>query len=223
MKHIVVDLEMNEISGKYRREKAMCKMEIIEIGAVLLDENYMEIGHFKTLVKPQFNEKIGALYESITGITTEMVQNAPVFADGLQMFLSWCRSVKDEIRLYQWSDSDLMQITKEMNLKKVNLSEEEQNFLTVWNDFQREYGEKLMLHRQVSLKNAVMYAGLDFEGKEHDALCDARNTGILLRIIRDPELCTEMLGKVIEVMTPKGLSATLGELFNFNELLEALA
>ena len=40
MKHIVVDLEMNEISRKYREAKALCKMEIIEIGAVLLDENY---------------------------------------------------------------------------------------------------------------------------------------------------------------------------------------
>ena len=68
-----------------------------------------------------------------------------------------------------------------------------------------------------------VYAGLDFEGREHDALWDARNTGTLLRIIRDPELCKEALDKVIEIMTPRTLSATLGDLFNFNELFEALA
>ena len=223
MKHIVVDLEMNEISRKYRKVKALCKMEIIEIGAVLLDENYTEIGHFKTLVKPQFNEEIEPLFERITGITTKMVENAPVFEDGLKMFLSWCQSVNDDIQLYQWSDSDLIQLTKEMSLKEVVLSEKEQRLLIGWNDFQKEYGDKLMLQRQVSLKNAIMYAGLDFEGKEHDALCDARNTGTLLRIIRDPELCKDALDKVIEIMTPKTLSATLGDLFDFGELFEALA
>ena len=223
MKHIVVDLEMNEISKKYREAKTLCKMEIIEIGAVLLDENYTEIGHFKTLVKPQFNEEIEPLFERITGITTKMVENAPVFEDGLKMFLSWCQSVNDDIQLNQWSDSDLIQLTKEMCLKEVVLSEKEQHLLMDWNDFQKEYGDKLMLHRQVSLKNAIMYAGLDFEGKEHDALCDARNTGILLRIIRDPELCKDALDKVIEIMTPKTLSATLGDLFDFGELFEALA
>ena len=223
MKHIVVDLEMNEISRKYREVKALCKMEIIEIGAVLLDENYTEIGHFKTLVKPQFNEEIEPLFERITGITTKMVENAPVFEDGLKMFLSWCQSVNDDIQLYQWSDSDLIQLTKEMSLKEVVLSEKEQRLLMGWNDFQKEYGDKLMLQRQVSLKNAIMYAGLDFEGKEHDALCDARNTGTLLRIIRDPELCKDALDKVIEIMTPKTLSATLGDLFDFGELFEALA
>ena len=198
-------------------------MEIIEIGAVLLDENYTEIGYFKTLIKPQFNEVIEPMYEKITGITTAMVENAPVFEEGLKMFLSWCQSVSDDIQLYQWSDSDLLQITKELTLKEVALSESEQVLLMDWNDFQKEYGNKLMLHRQVSLKNAIMYAGLDFQGKEHDALCDARNTGTLLRIIRDPELCKDALDKVIEIMTPKTLSATLGDLFNFNELLEALA
>lgn len=223
MKHIVVDLEMNEISRKHREKKAICKMEIIEIGAVLLDENYTEIGHFKTLVKPQFNEEIEPLFERITGITTKMVENAPFFEEGLKMFLSWCNSVNDEIQIYQWSDSDLLQIQKEMGLKDVAVSARDTHLLVEWNDFQKEYGDKLMLHRQVSLKNAIMYAGLDFEGREHDALWDARNTGTLLRIIRDPELCKEALDKVIEIMTPRTLSATLGDLFNFNELFEALA
>ena len=198
-------------------------MEIIEIGAVLLDENYTEIGAFKTLIKPQFNEMIEPLYTRITGITTEMVENAPFFEEGLKMFLSWCNSVNDDIQIYQWSDSDLLQIRKEMGLKDVAVSAGDARLLGEWNDFQKEYGDKLMLHRQVSLKNAIMYAGLDFEGREHDVLCDARNTGTLLRIIRDPELCRDALDKVIEIMTPKTLSATLGDLFNFNELFEALA
>ncbi len=41
MKHIVVDLEMNSISNKYKD----FIMETIEVGAIMLDENYQEISH----------------------------------------------------------------------------------------------------------------------------------------------------------------------------------
>lgn len=58
MKYIVVDLEMNSLAKEYKEERAQCGMEIIEIGAVVLDEQYQEVDSFKTLVKPQFNDEI---------------------------------------------------------------------------------------------------------------------------------------------------------------------
>ena len=39
MKHIVVDLEMNPIR-KNNPARKICSMETIEIGAVMLDDNY---------------------------------------------------------------------------------------------------------------------------------------------------------------------------------------
>ena len=78
MKYVVVDLEMNRLANQFAEEKAVCGMEIIAIGAVLLDEQYREIEAFKTLVKPQYNDVIDAYYTRLTGITTEMVENKPV-------------------------------------------------------------------------------------------------------------------------------------------------
>ena len=52
MKHIVIDLEMNKIARSSEARK-ICKSEIIEIGAVMLDENLQEIGNFRTYVKPE--------------------------------------------------------------------------------------------------------------------------------------------------------------------------
>lgn len=49
MKHIVIDLEMNKIARSSEARK-ICKSEIIEIGAVMLDENLQEIGNFRTYV-----------------------------------------------------------------------------------------------------------------------------------------------------------------------------
>ena len=58
MKYLVIDLEMNPIGSAYKAERTTCKLEVIEIGAVLLDEAYQEIGSFVTLVKPYFNSRI---------------------------------------------------------------------------------------------------------------------------------------------------------------------
>lgn len=223
MKHIIVDLEMNKIAKRYKEERFICHMEIIEIGAVVLDEAYTEIGSFKTLVKPQFNDIIDKTVAKITGITSEMLVNAPFFDEALNMFFSWCHSLNDDLHFYQWSDSDLSQIVNEICLKKISLSIENQDLLSNWDDFQKEYGDKLMLKRQVSLKNAVMYAGIEFEGQEHDALWDARNTAALLRIIRDPYLCKETLDHVINILTPAPLCTNLGDLFDFNNLFEVTA
>ena len=80
MKHIVIDLEMNKIARSSEARK-ICKSEIIEIGAVMLDENLQEIGNFRTYVKPEYNDKIAAEIRNLTGITEAMVANAPVFRE----------------------------------------------------------------------------------------------------------------------------------------------
>lgn len=218
MKHIVIDLEMNALDRKFKEEKAICGREIIQIGAVLLDDQYQEIGYFNTLVKPQYNERIESKFEKMTGIKTEMVQNAPFFKDAIEQFFSWCHSINEEIHIYQWSESDYEQITKELALKRICLSSVNAGLLQEFQDFQKEYGEKLGLSRAVSLKDAVMYAGVEFFGKEHDALDDAKNTATLLRIVRIPELCKMALGNVINAFNTKSIGTSLGDLLHFDEL-----
>lgn len=218
MKHVVIDLEMNGIAKEYRNIGLACDREVIEIGAVVLDETYQEIGSFKTLVKPRYNDVIEKRITKLTGISTEMVLESPNFEVALREFFQWCQELSDEIQLYQWSESDLAQILKEIEMKRIVLNKKEQMILEGWSDFQREYGEKLNLENSVSLRNAVMYAGIEFEGKEHDALHDARNTATLLKIVRNPELCKKALESVIEALTPTTVSSSLGSLINFAEL-----
>jgi hypothetical protein len=43
MKTIFVDFEMNPINTSFKEARQICKNEIIEIGAVLLDEDSKEI------------------------------------------------------------------------------------------------------------------------------------------------------------------------------------
>ena len=218
MKYVVIDLEMNPISAVHTAEREICKLEVIEIGAVLLDEKYQEIGSFVTLVKPRLNSRIERKYEKLTGIKTEMTESAPYFEDALDMFFSWCNNIPDEIQIIQWSDNDFAQISKEIQLKNISLSIQDKKYIdTTWFDFQAEYGSTLGLEHNISLKDAVMYAGEDFCGRQHDALVDARNTAVLFGIVRDEAKCQKTLQHVIEALKPKD-DFSLGDLFDFSAL-----
>lgn len=216
MKYIVVDLEMNPVANKNRRSCMECQHEIIEIGAVVLDEQFVEIGSFMTYVRPQYNHKIEKKITRLTGITTQQVQSAPEFEEAFHMFTSWCKSMAEDVQICEWSDSDLRQMTKELNLKACELDEFEEALMESWCDFQQEYGELLSMERQISLEQAMLYAGEDFVGRQHDALYDARNTANLLRIVRGESLKESALSNVIEIMKPSEIGTSLGEMFDFS-------
>lgn len=216
MKHIVVDLEMNNIPYK-SDARAICTMETIEIGAVMLDDNLQEISSFRTYVKPQYNDRIIPKISKLTGITDEMVMNAPKFNEAFKMFTNWCMGTGDDITIYAWSDSDYIQISKEIELKGYEMSESERHIVGAeWTDFQNEFDCHLGFERQVSLKMALDMAGIDFSGREHDALDDARNTAELLQIFNDEKLFNKTLKKIEEIMKPSSLENTLGSMFDFS-------
>lgn len=216
MKHIVVDLEMNNIRRRSEGRK-ICTNEIIEIGASMLDENLWEIGKFQIYVKPEYNDVIVPKISKLTGITNEMVANAPTFSVAFKQFTDWCLNIKDDVMIYAWSNTDHSQVMKEIQLKQYKLSEEEHKLMEHgWTDFQNEFDIHLGFERQISLKLALDMAGIDFNGRQHDALDDARNTAKLLRVFKDEELFDQTLRKIEEVMKPSSLENTLGNLIDLS-------
>lgn len=216
MKHIVVDLEMNNIRRRSEARK-ICTNEIIEIGASMLDENLWEIGKFQIYVKPEYNDVIVPKISKLTGITNEMVANAPTFSVAFKQFTDWCLNIKDDVMIYAWSNTDHSQVMKEIQLKQYKLSEEEHKLMEHgWTDFQNEFDIHLEFERQISLKLALDMAGIDFNGRQHDALDDARNTAKLLRVFKDEELFDQTLRKIEEVMKPSSLENTLGNLIDLS-------
>lgn len=216
MKHIVVDLEMNNIRRRSEARK-ICTNEIIEIGASMLDENLWEIGKFQLYVKPEYNDVIVPKISKLTGITNEMVANAPTFSTAFKQFTDWCLNIKDDVMIYAWSNTDYSQVMKEIQLKQYELSDEEHKLMEHgWTDFQNEFDIHLGFERQISLKLALDMAGIDFKGRQHDALDDARNTAKLLRVFKDEELFDQTLRKIEEVMKPSSLENTLGNLIDLS-------
>lgn len=222
MNYIVVDFEMNLVAGEYKAERKICRSEIIEIGAVVMDESFVILGEFKTLVKPQYNDSIYKKYETLTGISTQMVCGAPTFVSAYEMFVNWCESFGNDYEVYAWSENDYNQLTAEMKLKEY-AKQDKMRLLEKWFNFQKEYTEKLGLERIMSLEKALDYAGIEFEGHMHDALCDARNTAELFAIVRNEERCNLVLRAVMDALKPKQMSNKLGDMIDFGALMAQLA
>lgn len=219
MKYIVVDLEMNH-AGKKNRKQCGINMEVIEIGAVLLDENFAEISSFRTYVKPQLCSRIQPNISALTGISDEMVMNAPYFKEAFKMFTDWCLGTGTEFTIYSWSTSDYQQIAKEIQLKNYEPEERERVITDIpWQDFQQVFDEHLGFERQISLSMALDMAGLSFSGREHDALYDARNTAALFSVFHDPDLFEKTLKKIKDAMTPSPLENSLGSMFDFSKIV----
>ena len=103
------------------------------------------------------------------------------------------------------------------------MNEKEKMLIDGWGNFQVEYIEKLGLERIISLEKALDYAGIDFQGQQHDALYDAQNTAELFHIVHDKLLFETKLHAVVEALETKTMETTLGSMFNFAELSMQLA
>lgn len=217
MRDVIIDLEMNAISEDYSEKREIWRMEIMEIGAIMLDDDNKEIDRYMAYVKPQYNEEISPRYTKLTGITTEMVQDAPHFAEAFRNFSDWCKASGHDVKIHAWSPSDYLQVVGEMKLKGYEMNEYETRMMEPWSDFQQVYMKKLGLERAISLKNALMYAGLDFEGRAHDALFDAKNTAELYALVHDEKKFKVYLKTVLEALSHKPETNTLGELFDFTD------
>ena len=221
MKHIVVDLEMNTIS-KENKGLVPCRQEVIEIGAVMLDEKFNEVSAFRTYVKPQYNTVIETKITNLTGITTEMVEGAPLFIEAFEMFANWCLGTGDDIEIYAWSDSDFIQVSKELTAKGYVSTERIGTISDVkWTDLQKMVNTRIGMKQQLSLKTAINMSGIELKGRMHDALDDARNSSVFLDALSNPESYKNTLERLEKMLNPERLTTSLGAMFDFSAMFAA--
>ena len=172
--YVIVDLEMCNVSQGHKRDVYPWKNEVIQIGAVLVNESLEIVGEFQTLVMPEYGA-IDTFIERLTGISRKDVTGAPRFAQAIEMFLEW---LPVDAILVSWSDNDQRQLRREMESKGVS-SDRMNGYFETWLDIQQTFGERMEAHKLYKLSEALIIADVDFESGEHDALVDAKNTALL--------------------------------------------
>ena len=215
MNYLVIDLEMCKVPRDYRSKRYKYANETIQIGAVLLDEEFKRIGTLSQFVHPEHGV-INYFIENLTGIKNGQVKHAPRLQEALLHMLNWIGD--REYKVYAWSGSDRAQILHEIKAKNI-VDEKIASFMeeSRWVDYQDIFMKRYEMSRKMSLEEALGRADIDPEGRFHDGLNDAVNTGLLIEKLElnpDYQLVSyEMPEK------PSGhLSSSLGELFSGMEL-----
>lgn len=204
MNHIMIDLEMNQIERR-QREQYKLSSELIEIGAVKMDQHYEVIDQFQTYVMPEYGSMDQRIIE-LTGITDDKLEGAPSFATALDIFSVWIGN--EETQFYSWSMSDIRQFQAEALFKEYH-GKVIHRMETHWNDFQQEYSRLLGIGKKIKLKQAVSAADYEFTGAQHTALADAVNTAEILRLSKDPERFEQVMKPVLDLFRPEKKESTL--------------
>ena len=210
MKYAVVDLEMCKVPKAFRCKEYKYSQETIQIGAVLLDENYEIVSKFSTYVKPQYGQ-MDSFISRLTGIGVADIIDAPNMCDALEMFSKWLPD--SDVCCVSWSNSDDCQIRHEMeykNIENVKISE----MLESWIDCQKTFDDRMEAVRAFSLEEALIAADICSEGRAHDGLVDAINTALLFaKMQQNPNFDLHPVYKAAHDETVEHLGYSLGDLF----------
>ncbi|XP_077575144.1 ERI1 exoribonuclease 2 isoform X2 [Stigmatopora nigra] len=196
---IVIDFE-----STCWREKNNPTQEIIEFPAVLLNTSTGEIElEFHTYVQPQERPILSAFCTELTGITQTQVEGGIPLQICLSQFGRWLQKLRLEkgmvfspqqqssssesdgqklCAFLTWSDWDLgVCLHFECKRKQLN----KPNVLNSWIDLRSTY-RMFYSRKPKGLNGALQDLGIQFSGREHSGLDDARNTAQLaLRMMRD--------------------------------------
>lgn len=181
---IVVDFEMNPIEERGFEENEDFSREIIQIGAIMLNEKGEEIDSYKGYIKPEFSKKMNPAIIKLTGITEYELQNSNTFEKAIKEFVDWCMA-KGKCLVFSWSESDYVQIYNEAKAKKISTQGNLEYILKNWWDLQAEFCIAVKKKRRLSLRKALEMMGERYRGKVHDALADARNTVSLFHLLQN--------------------------------------
>lgn len=186
MNYLVVDLEMCRVPRDFRSKNYRYANETIQIGAVLLDDEFKRIGTLSQYVYPEHGV-IDPFIQNLTGISNGHVKKAPKLQEALIHLIDWIGD--REYKVYAWSSTDRNQIMREIKAKHIQdsridaLMEEER-----WIDYQAVFSQRYDFDRGLSLQEALERADIAGEGRSHDGLDDAVNTGQLIeKLEMDPD------------------------------------
>jgi len=182
MVYVILDLEWNSVYGTKIRGFIN---EIIEIGAVMLDDNLREIDHFSVLVKPQIGKHLRSRTAKITHISREELADGYSFDQAISDFRQWLGTHKHI--LLSWGDGDIRVL---LSNTRYHTSARSLNYIQNYVDLQDYFRHRMHTSRaqQIGLAAAGELLGLNPADYElHRASDDSRFAAECFRAIYEPE------------------------------------
>lgn len=175
MRYIVLDMEWNQ-PRHYSvavKEPIHLKGEIIQIGAVKLDEGFRTLDTFNVMVCPKFYTKMHSKVAELTMISNQDLKNGIPFERAFERFIRWCGS---DVCILTWGWDDIPML--EDNLTVYNI---DKGCIPPSYNVQPIFDAQITkTGKQCALSTAMELVGEPpFEA--HDALNDALSTAAVCR------------------------------------------
>lgn len=176
--YIVVDLEATcEDRKLLSQQKREFDNEIIEIGAVKVNEQGEVIDSFSRFVKPIVEPVLTDYCKELTKIAQRDIDVAESFPSVLKAFQEWIGS---DYHLCSWGHYDK---------KQFKLDCERHQLDTKWVEphisLKHQYQSIKKLSRGVGVRKALSKEGFKFEGTPHRGIDDARNIAKIFVKLKD--------------------------------------
>ena len=180
MNYIVFDLEWNQSPGGKRWSNSRLPFEIIEIGAIKLNEEKEIVDSFQRLIKPQVYNWIHDSIHEVIHMNYKDLQNGTLFPQAITEFLEWCG---EEYIFFTWGNQDVMELQRNMKYYgKLSLLKGPVTYYDVQKLFAIRYEEN---DERRALEFAADKMGVEKKMDFHRALGDAYYTACILQKIED--------------------------------------
>jgi inhibitor of KinA sporulation pathway (predicted exonuclease) len=166
VKFIVFDIEATCWEG---RPPSMTQ-EIIEIGALSIDQ-YGEVrGAFSKFIKPVLNPSLSIFCRQLTTIEQTDINRAREFPQVIEAFQDWIDIFDEDYLLCSWGNFDRKMLIQDCQLHRLDSEWAEQHI-----NLKQQYQEIKRLPRPRGLKTALKAEGFEFTGTHHRGIDDAEN------------------------------------------------
>lgn len=176
---LIIDLEStcweNSVMPNGKRQD-LANMEIIEFGCALANRRGHVIDARSFLVRPTLHPFLSDFCTTLTGITQSMVNEAPAFPEASQALADWLGDCPRNFIWCSWGNYDRLHIEAQSEREGVSLSILEHPHLNLKRIWRRTTGQK----KKNGLASALAFHNLDFVGRQHRGLDDAKNIARLL-------------------------------------------
>lgn len=181
MNYIVFDLEWNQSSTVEGTNPAI-PFEVIEIGAVKLNEDKVMIDEFSALIKPVVYSTMHYMTGKLVHIKMAELKHERPFAEVMKEFLEWCG---EDYVFGTWGPLDLTELQRNMAYFGFKpFMDGPLLFYDIQKLFAIEYDEG---RERRSLENAIDYLCIEKDIPFHRAFSDAYYTAKVFALINKEE------------------------------------
>jgi len=175
MHYVVLDMEWNQAATYAEMVKTPVFLtgEIIQIGAVKLDQDFHPVDAFNCRVTPAHYTKLHPHVAAITKLTDADLRKGEPFCNAFAAFCDWCGT---DFSFLIWGTEDLRILRKNMDLYEIDTS-----YMPACYNLQNIFAEQISHdYRQYGLSRALSQLN-ETPFDAHDALNDAKSTVLVCK------------------------------------------